>query len=111
VEKNIPLILVSSRYLHPANLIITAMTPKQFALAILSPGANAEDVVSAANRNKVSIIDKQPYDPSKNYATLNNDQWNSTIKLLFVFNDGYSILADTEQKLRHAMQKIYALVN
>lgn len=89
------------------------MTPKQFALAILSPGAGAADIVSAATKNRVSIIDREPYNPQKNYAALtaDGDYRSNNIKLLFVFNDGHSVLADTEQKIKHAMQKIYSLRN
>lgn len=90
------------------------MTPSQFALAVVFPGADVADVVRAAMHHRVHIVDKEPYKDGKNYASFNltyEPYINGRIFLLFVFPEGYSVLADDSHSLGNALSKIQEYSN
>lgn len=90
-------------------------SPTQFALAIVFPGSGTADVVAAAVRHYVHIVDRAPYDPAKDYAALSKKYEpyvnGSRILLLFVFAEGYSVLADDDRNLDMAIGKIREMSN
>jgi len=85
----------------------------QFAVAIVFPNASVKDIVSAAMKNNVHIIDKENYDPEKDYiaysASYQPYVQGSKILLLFIFPEEESILTNTEQNLMEAAAKISEL--
>lgn len=90
-------------------------SPTQFALAIVFPDTDNGDVVSAAIRHHVHIVDKEDFTPEKDYAAqaasyepyING----SRIMLLFVFPEGNTVLADTETNLQRALLRIWEMSN
>jgi hypothetical protein len=85
------------------------MSYLQFAIAIMFPGAGIPDIVDAASRHNVHIIDKESYDAQKDYIALGQSYEpyinGSRILLLFVFPEGRSILATDPQKLAEAVEE------
>lgn len=86
------------------------MTPTQFAVVIVFPGAQLSEVISAALTHNVHIIDKEAYRPGKDYAAMSRSYEpyinGSKILLLFVFPEGLAILANDETKLNVAVERI-----
>lgn len=83
---------------------------KHFAVAVVFPGAGSADIVNAAIKNEVHIIDKEDYKAGKDYNAFSanyhpylNDKH---IDLLFVFREGFSIYANTEDKMKMALERI-----
>lgn len=80
----------------------------RFAFCIVFPDTSSLDVVNAAMRHNVHIIDKEKFDPKKDYTsykhgyTLENG---AEINPLFVF-PADSILADNEHSFRKALQRL-----
>ena len=85
----------------------------QFAVAIVFPNASVKDIVSAALKSDVHIIDKENYNPEKDYlaysASYEPYVSGSKILLLFIFAEGQYILTDTEDHLMEAAAKISEL--
>ncbi len=85
----------------------------KFAIAIVFPEADIKDIVQAALKNNVHIIDKEVYDASKDYVAYSASYQpyinGSKIHLLFIFGEGDFILADTDGTLAEATTKIIAL--
>lgn len=90
-------------------------SPTQFVLAVIFPGTNTSDIVSAAVKHHVHIVDKETFDVSKDYAAESKKYEpyinGSRIMLLFIFTGGYSILADSETNLQSAIGRIRELAN
>jgi hypothetical protein len=82
----------------------------EFAVAIVFPGVGAADIVAAAIKHEVHVIDKEEYAPQKDYAAYHATYEpyvnGSRIMLLFVFTGGFSVLADNPQNLEKAMERI-----
>ncbi|RYE25463.1 MAG: hypothetical protein EOP51_04050 [Sphingobacteriales bacterium] len=85
----------------------------QFAVAIVFPNVDVKDIVTAAVKSEVHIIDKENYDPEKDYIAYSKSYEpyvnGSKILLLFIFPEGHYTLADTEDHLVEAAEKIKAL--
>ncbi len=85
----------------------------QFAVAIVFPEAGVKDIVSSAMKSNVHIIDKENYDPDKDYIAYSASYEpyvnGSKILLLFIFPQEEYILADTEDHLMEAATKISQL--
>lgn len=85
----------------------------QFAVAIVFPEAGVKDIVSAATKCNVHIIDKEDYDPDKDYiaysASYEPYVLDNKILLLFIFPHEEYILTDTEDHLMEAAMKISEL--
>jgi len=85
------------------------MSDLEFAIAIVFPGAGVAEIVKGATYNGVHIIDKEDYNPGKDYTayrTLYEPYIDGKrILLLFVFPDGQSILASTDAELARAIEK------
>jgi hypothetical protein len=90
-------------------------SPSQFALAIVFPGTGNMDVVTAAVRHHVHVVDKEVFDAKKDYAAESKRYEpyinGSRILLLFIFQEGTSILADTENNLDIAIRHIQEISN
>ncbi len=85
------------------------MSDHEFAIAIVFPGAGVAEIVKGATYNGVHIIDKEDYDPQKDYAAYHAAYEpyieGKRILLLFVFPDGQSMLATDEMQLTSAVEK------
>ncbi|WP_276135025.1 hypothetical protein [Polluticoccus soli] len=90
-------------------------TPTQFALAIVFPGADNGDVVKAAIRHYVHVIDKEDFIADKDYAAQAASYQpytnGSRIMLLFIFSEGNTVLADNETNLQRALLWIREMSN
>lgn len=90
-------------------------SPTQFALAIVFPGTDMADIVSAAVQHHVHIVDKQNFDAGKDYVAESKRYEpyvnGSRILLLFVFPEGHSILANSEAQLHSAIGRIREMSN
>jgi hypothetical protein len=90
-------------------------SPTQFALAIVFPGTDNTDVVAAAVRHHVHVVDKEYFDAAKDYAAIAASYEpyinGSRIMLLFVFPQGNTVLADTEASLQQAIRRIQEIGN
>jgi hypothetical protein len=81
----------------------------RFAVCIVLPGATSSDVVKAAITHTVHIIDKEPFDPSRDYnnfpqaETLENG---ARIFPLFVLPDD-SVLVDDRTSMKDALTTIH----
>lgn len=91
------------------------MTPSQFALAVVFPGADISDVVRAAMQHNVHIVDKEPFRETRDYASFDLAYHpyinGGRILLLFVFPEGYSVLADDSRALTKALTKVQEYCN
>ena len=91
------------------------ISPTQFALAIVFPGSDTADVVAAAVRHHVHIVDKEAYDPRKDYVAVSKKYEpyinGSRILLMFVFSEGQSVLADDDRNLDMAVGRIREMSN
>lgn len=89
------------------------MTPTQFAIAIVFPGVGIKEVVSAAIKSQVHIVDREFYNPAKDYGAFSASYEpylnGSRIMLLFVFPEGAFILASSDELLTKAFAKIEEL--
>lgn len=79
----------------------------RFAVAVLMPQASTSDIVSAAIRNQVHIIDKENFDPLKDYRFSKREN-EVDIFPLFIFGK-QTILADTEESYNRAISVIREL--
>jgi hypothetical protein len=90
-------------------------SPTQFVLAIVFPGTATSDIVSAAVRHHVHIVDKETFDAKKDYAAESRKYTpyinGSRIMLLFIFPDGNSVLADSDKNLQSAVGRIREMSN
>jgi hypothetical protein len=87
------------------------MDHSNFAVCILFPGTNAGDIVNAAMKHNVLILDQETFDPEKDY----NDYYHRkdpekgiTILPLFLF-PSKSVLANNSSSLQEALDQIKAL--
>jgi hypothetical protein len=91
------------------------MSYLQFAVAIVFPGAGVPDIVEAAAKNHVHIIDKEDYDAQKDYEAFSKSYEpyinGSRILLLFIFPEGRSILASDPTRLSAAIEEIKGFNN
>jgi hypothetical protein len=89
------------------------MDHSRFAICIIFPGATAYDVVNAAIKHNVHILDREPYDPEKNYSTKRyaTAANGASIVSLFLFPEEKSILAENDNDLELAIKKIRNLQN
>jgi hypothetical protein len=87
----------------------------QFALAIVFPGADMSDVVRAAVRHHVHVVDREIFSAGKDYVIESKKQASyingSRIMLLFVFPDENSVLADSDANLDVALSRILEMSN
>lgn len=85
------------------------ITPK-FALAIVLPGAGAADIVHAAIKNEVHIIDKEEYLHGKDYLSMGDEYREvldgDAISLLFVLPGNNSLLGHSVESLESALKQI-----
>jgi saccharopine dehydrogenase-like NADP-dependent oxidoreductase len=90
------------------------MIPQQFAIAIVLPDTTSLDIVTAAIKFKVHIIDKENYDERKDY-TLVTDMYplpdGNKIRLLFVIGKGEFVLAETAAEVSEARAQINLKTN
>ena len=89
------------------------MNAHQFAIAIVCPGGSSSDVVNAAMKYNVHIIDKETYLADKDYRAVvsNYHVTDYKIELLFVFPDGEHILAVDNEQYETAISKINTRIN
>jgi len=82
----------------------------RFATCITLPGITASDIVNAALKNSVHILDKQIFDPSNDYTYYSNLYGEADVKIshLFVFPGG-SILSENEDAFRAAILQLKQL--
>jgi len=79
----------------------------RFAACITMPGTTASDVVNAAVKHSVHILDKQPYDPDRDYDYYSELYGEAGISIshLFIFPGG-SILSEDELSFRDALERL-----
>jgi hypothetical protein len=89
----------------------SVMDNSNFAICILFPGTNAGDIVNAAIKHNVLILDQETFDPAKDY----NDYYHREdsekgirILPLFLF-PSKSVLANNTSTLQEALDQIKAL--
>ena len=90
------------------------MTVIQFAIAIVFPGATPTDIVKAALRYEVHILNQENYEATTDYTVYDTKYGSfmngSRLYLLFIF-PGNSILANDDRKLQEAMLELKKLSN
>ncbi|HTM65993.1 MAG TPA: hypothetical protein VL093_06725 [Flavipsychrobacter sp.] len=87
------------------------MDHSNFAICILFPGTNAADIVKAAMKHNVLILDQERFDPAKdynNYYRRKEPEKGIRILPLFLF-PSKSVLATNSSSLQEALDQIKAL--
>ena len=85
------------------------MIPHQFAIAVTLPGATSKDIVTAAIKYKVHIIDKEEYDANKDYSVL-PDMYKhideNPIRILFVLGTGKYLITEDAEEIKNIQTEL-----
>ncbi len=84
------------------------MNSLNFAKCIVFPGVTASDIVAAAIRYNVHILDKETFDPKKDYRLFEDEEVmieGVTIVQLFLFPHD-AILVNNRNELQHVLETI-----
>lgn len=86
------------------------MSLNRYAICILFPDADLQQVAEAIETHHVEMVGQEAFDIEKEYSTYFSEynmpaNW-PPIHLLFVFDQNKHILADTEDHLAEALERI-----
>lgn len=86
------------------------MNLNRYAICILFPDVEHSHATAAIEQHHVQVLAEEPFDIEKEYSTYfseyNLPKNYPQINLLFVFSKDQNILADTEDNLAEALERI-----